>query len=296
MARRYDLLAIDLDGTLLDHHGRVPEANVHALARARRDGLAVTICTGRALIECRAILAQIEQVDPVIVSGGAMVACPRSGETLERFAMEAALIERVVSFLHERGHPALILKDPAAAGFDYLAVHPGGPAALDPASRWWFEHMGVRVRYAARLEDDEHPEHSVRVGAYAANRPVDDLAVALREAFGAWAMMQHFSGVLLPPERREQGVLSVHIVELFHPNADKWLALERLAGRLGVGASRVAAVGDQLNDLSMITHAGLGIAMGNAHERVKAAAKAQTLDAASGGVAHAIDRIIEGAW
>ncbi len=49
----YDLIAIDLDGTLLDPKGRVSEANVEAITRARALGVEVTICTGRGFIECR---------------------------------------------------------------------------------------------------------------------------------------------------------------------------------------------------------------------------------------------------
>jgi hydroxymethylpyrimidine pyrophosphatase-like HAD family hydrolase len=324
-ARRYDLVAIDLDGTLLDHAGRVSEANVRSIRRARDAGMVVVVCTGRALIETRAVLAAIDLHDPVVVSGGAMVADPVTGATLERFTLDAGLVSEVVSFLHSRGHAALVLKDPHATMYDYLAVTPtatggegeragegargvgkagedgaAGEEGLDPASRWWFKKMGVRVRFAAALHHDEHPEHSIRVGAYAANRPVDDLAAELREAFGDRTNLQHFQGALLPKERTDQGITSVHIVEVFHQRADKWQAIERLIGRLGIDASRVAAIGDQLNDLSMITHAGgaggLGVAMGNAHERIRAVAGRVTAGHDESGVSVAIEKMLSGEW
>ncbi|MFN7396105.1 MAG: HAD family hydrolase, partial [bacterium] len=71
---RYKLLAIDLDGTLIDHHGHVPEVNIAAITRARAAGCTVVLCTGRALIECERILDLVGRDDPAIVSGGAMVA------------------------------------------------------------------------------------------------------------------------------------------------------------------------------------------------------------------------------
>ncbi len=290
------MLAIDLDGTLVDHHGRVSEGNLRALAAARAAGVMTVVCTGRALIESMPVIRAIGQEDPVIVAGGAMVACPGTGRTLERFALDPALTREVVGHLSERGHAALLLKDPHAAGYDYLVVSERGLEAVDPASRWWFGNMGARVRTVARLEDDEHPEHSVRIGAYAANTPVDTLAAELQARFGGVAMLQHFAGVMLPAERRLAGIESVHIVELFHSSADKWQALDRLAMRLGVPRGETAAIGDQLNDLSMITHAGLGVAMGNAHERVAAAADRRTLSVDQDGVAHAIGMMLEGAW
>ncbi|MCW5766946.1 MAG: HAD family phosphatase [Phycisphaeraceae bacterium] len=293
---RYDIVAIDLDGTLVDHTGRIHPDNVRAIERARDAGITVTLCTGRALIECRREIDAVGQRDPVIVSGGALVSDPVSGRTLERFEMPRALVRRVVDDLRAHDHPALLLKDPDAAGFDYLVVGPEGESGIDPASRWWFRQMGVRARYVSALDHDEHPEHTIRVGAYSANEPVDELARRLHERYHAEVMLQHFCGVLLPRERREQGVDSVHIVELFNPRADKWQALQRLAARTGVPEARTAAIGDQTNDLSMITHAGLGVAMGNAHEKVAAAADRRTAPAEEAGVALALDRIVAGDW
>jgi hydroxymethylpyrimidine pyrophosphatase-like HAD family hydrolase len=296
MPRSVDLLAIDLDGTLVDHTGRISDRNIQAIRRARAAGLHVTICTGRALIETRDVAARIDQTDPVIVSGGAMLACPLTDRTISRFAMDPGLIAQVVGYLLERGRPALILKDQHAAGFDYLVVGAKSPSDLDPASRRWFEKMRVRARFVPSLDHDDHPEHTVRIGAYSANIPVATLAAELHDRFGAVAMFQHFTGVLLPAERRAQGIESVHIVELFDPKADKWQALERLANHLNIPLERTAAIGDQTNDLSMITHAGLGIAMGNAHPTVAAAADRHTARCEDDGVAQAIDHLLAGTW
>lgn len=294
--RRYDILAVDLDGTLLDPTGRVVQENVRAIARARAEGLHVTICTGRALVECRKIIEEVGLSDPVIVSGGALVADPLSGRTLERFTMDLGLVRRVVDYLASRDHPALLLKDPTPSGFDYLVVSPGGLDDLDAATRWWFEHQGIQARTVERLEHDLHPEHTVRVGAYSSNEPIGPLAMDLRERFGAEVMLQYFTGALMPPERVARGILSVHILELFNPMADKWQALSRLARRLDIPRERIAAIGDEHNDLSMVTHAGLGIAMGNACDAVKRAARAHAPSNREAGVAGAIQRILDGQW
>jgi HAD superfamily hydrolase (TIGR01484 family) len=256
----------------------------------------VTICTGRALVECREVIEKLEQIDPVIVSGGALVACPRTERTLERFAMSPDLIGRVSAYLHERGRAAIVLKDAHAAGYDYLAISPNGRGAIDRASSWWFEHMKARVRYVESILEDEHPEHTIRIGAYQANSPIMPLVKELQERFHAEVMLQHFDGVLLPADERSQDLTSVHVVELFDPKACKGQALERLAAQLGVPMEQTAAMGDQTNDLSMIERAGLGIAMGNAAEAVKAVAKRQTRSVGQGGVAHAVENMLSGAW
>lgn len=297
---RYKIIAIDLDGTLLDRSGEPPEENLRAIARARAAGVTVVVCTGRALPECREVLARIDEAcghpGPVITGGGALVSDPATGATIERTAMEAQTVAHAVDFVHEHDRAALLLKDAAQTGYDYLIVTPFGPDSIDEASRWWFKKMKVSTRFAPFIEDDEHPEDTLRVGVYAANTPIDALAGQAGERFSRRASVAHFQGVLLPDERRVTGVESVHIVEIFHPQADKWQALRRLARRAGVPEAQVAAIGDQANDLPMMRGAGLGVAMGNAIPEVLAAAGRRTLDAHEAGVAHAIDQMLSGAW
>ncbi|HZW06021.1 MAG TPA: HAD family hydrolase [Phycisphaerales bacterium] len=295
---RYDLIAVDLDGTLISPDGSVHPWNVEMVHAAHAAGICVTLCTGRALIETTPTVERIGSVDPVIVSGGAMVACPVTGGTLERFAIDEDLVGEAVEHLHSSDHPALLLKDPAVTGYDYLIVTPKGPEAIDPASSWWFRKMKVRTRYVSHVKHDPHPADTVRVGAYLANKPIDSLATTLRTRFDGRTQIQHFKGVMLPDDRRdnESGIESVHIVELFHHHADKWMALQRLAKRMGIPLERVAAIGDQHNDLTMVGGAGLGIAMGNATPEVAAVSKRTTLRSEEAGVAHALERILTGEW
>jgi len=295
---RYDLVAVDLDGTLIGPDGSIHPRNIEMVRAAHAAGICVTLCTGRALIETTPAVTRIGSVDPVIVSGGAMVADPISGETLERFTIDEQLVGEAVEHLQEHDHPALLLKDPAVTGYDYLIVSPKGPRAIDPASDWWFKKMKVRTQHVSHVKDDPHPRDTVRVGAYLANRPIDSLATALRTRFDGRTQIQHFKGVTLPDDKTddEHGIESVHIVELFHHHADKWMALQRLARRRGVPSERVAAIGDQHNDLTMVGGAALGVAMGNATAEVKAVAKRETLRSEEGGVAHALEMIMKGQW
>jgi hydroxymethylpyrimidine pyrophosphatase-like HAD family hydrolase len=296
---KYDLVAVDLDGTLIGPDGSIHPRNIQMIAAAHTAGVCVTLCTGRALIETAPTVKHIGSVDPVIVSGGAMVACPVTGETLERFTLDPELVGEAVEHLHTDDHPALLLKDPAATGYDYLIVTPKGPEAIDPASRWWFKKMGVRTQYVSHVKHDPHPHDTVRVGAYKANLPIDPLAASLRSRFNGRTQLQHFRGVMIPDDGQDEagrGIETVHIVELFHHHADKWMALRRLAERRNVPLTRVAAIGDQHNDLTMVGGAALGVAMGNATPEVVAVSKRQTLKSEEGGVGHALEMILKGEW
>lgn len=294
---RYSMLALDLDGTLLNTAGLVSRENIDAVGRARAAGLDVTICTGRGLVECRPALEAIGQSGPVVVAGGSIVACPRTSKTLHRFSIDRGMVERTVRTLLDHGHAALILKDPIEAGYDYLVVNGDDEHPLDPVTQWWFETMDVKVRYARRLDEDEHPEHTVRVGACGLSGGLGKMKDELLEEFGERVMIHSFPCVVAPHMARVAADgQTLHILEVFDQNATKWSAISYLAREAGVEPSRIAAIGDEVNDVPMLRGAGLGVAMGNAVPAVREVAGRHTLRNDEHGVAHAIDRILAGEW
>jgi hypothetical protein len=294
---RYRLLALDLDGTLLSPRGGVSEANRRAVRAAREAGIRVVPCTGRGLAECRRYLTDIEQADPVIVAGGSIIADPPTGRTIHRFPVRLDLVHRAVHRLIEHRHPALVLKDPAEAGYDYLVVHGPERLPLDPVTEWWFAEMHVRVKYATHIRDDAHPEHTVRVGACGLSSVLSSLSRDLLEAAGGGAHVHSFPAVVAPEHAsRLPSGESLHVLELFDASANKWAGIRHLAERWGIAPVEIAAIGDEINDVSMIRGAGLGIAMGNAVPAVREAASRHTAANDADGVAVAIDRILAGEW
>ena len=297
MPRRYDLLALDLDGTLLDPQCRVSPRNATAIRKAREAGLKVVVCTGRGLAECRDALDAIEQRDPVGVAGGSIVACPVQRHTLHRFSLEQELVEQATRRLLSHQHPVMVLKDPVHAGYDYLMVVGEENHALDPVTLWWFESMKVKVRYAATIEEDEHPEHTVRLGVCGLSSTLAEMKRDMAETFGDRATMHAFAAVVAPEHAsRLPSGEKLHILEVFAKDSSKWSAVRWIADQQGVPTERICAIGDEVNDVPMIEGAGLGIAMGNAIGSVKAAAKRETLRNDEDGVAHAIERVLEGEW
>lgn len=291
----YDLLAVDLDGTLIGPDHRVSDRNLDALRRARAAGIRTIVCTGRSLAECRHVLDRIDQQDPAIVAGGAIIACPQTDRTLHRFAVDPAVVAHAADVMLEMQHAALVLKDPLAAGYDYLVVRGLRRVPLDPVTAWWFASMNVRTREVASVAEDEHPEHSVRVGACGPASSMARAKARLHERFADDLLIHHFAAVVAPDSARKTDAGDVlHVLEAFDKGANKWSAISHLARRWGIPPARTAAIGDEINDVSMITSAGLGIAMGNAIPAVKGAAKAHTAPNDQDGVAHAIDRILAG--
>ena len=301
-ARKYDLLALDLDGTLFAPDGRVTEANVAAVRRARDDGMTVVLCTGRGFVESGSAVRAVDAhrpaagraIAPMITAGGAMVVDAASGRTIHRWAMGRELVAGLCDHFARAGRAPIILKDRDAAGFDYLVVNSG---PIEAPTQWWFQVMDVEVRFIDHIEHDPHPEHTVRVGFAAVTETMRSLARSVRAEFGERTMMQHFAAVSGNSHEAHGGKdETVHLLEVFDPQVSKWTAIHRLALEMGIARDRIAAIGDEVNDVAMIEGAALGVAMGNAVDEVKAVAARHTESNAEDGVARAIERILSGEW
>ncbi len=302
VSRRYDLIAIDLDGTLLDTQHRVSAVNLAAIERARAAGYIVTVCTGRGWVECREYARQIGQREPAVVAGGAIVTCAHTERTLHRFAMDQSLVSEMAACMLEHGHAVMVLKDPDATGpragergHDYVIVSPRGEHAIDPVSRWWFDRLNVSIKIVPDLDHDEHPEHTVRVGICGPRQKTRRAAEEVLGRFGPRVQTHHF-GAVAPTSDGSDPDAQVVIFEAFGRDVSKWTAIKWLSSREGIDESRVVAIGNDINDVTMLQGAGLGVAVANAIPEALAAAGRKTLSNDEDGVAKAIERVLAGEW
>lgn len=298
MSPRYDLIAIDLDGTLVGRTGMISDENLAAVRRARQAGLGVTICTGRVLSECHAMLDLLGQLDPVVVSGGAQIACGRERRTLDGLSLDSGLIDRVTELASGLDLAMMIQKERDHAGYDYVILPAGNDpdAELHPVLKLWKvdknrnEAMGIEYRIGR--EGPMHHIPSVRAVASGSADEIAKLSAALADELSGMAMFHAFPLSTHVPE----GADPPHVLEVFPNSADKWSALKKLADRVGVSHDRIAAIGDQANDVHMLEGAALGVAMGEAPDFVKAKADRIAEPCAEHGVALTIDRILSGEW
>ncbi len=288
-ALRYDVLVVDLDGTLLGPRGVISDENVRALGDARAAGIEIIVATGRALVESQHVLDRIGPTGPVVTAGGSLLSDGATGATLARRVMPHDLVVDVTEALLRHEHKVLLLKDAHAVGYDYLAV---GPADLDPASEWWFETMPVRVRFAHDLASDPHPHETVRAGVVANEAVLAPLAMQIAGEIGDRGFLQHWGAVTAT----ETTGAETHLLEIFNTDVNKWTMVSAHCRDRGIDPRRVVAIGDGLNDVELVRRAGLGIAMANADARVTAVADRVTGSYRENGVASAIARILGGEW
>jgi hydroxymethylpyrimidine pyrophosphatase-like HAD family hydrolase len=251
--------------------------------------LEVIIATGRALVESRPAIEAVEHDGLVVAAGGSLLCDASTGHTVDRRTLCAELVRDVTSHLINDGHKVLILKDSHVTGFDYLAV---GDGALDPASEWWFAHLPVSVRFVPDLDGDEHPNDTVRAGAVGCHTRLGPLADQMRQSLGDRCCLQHWSAVTATHSVGSP----THLLEIFTSNVNKWTMVEAYCRINNRDPSRVAAIGDGLNDVELLRHAGLGVAMANAGPEAMAAADKFTDHHEADGVAKAVHSIVHGEW
>jgi HAD superfamily hydrolase (TIGR01484 family) len=283
---RVKLLVTDLDGTLLDRKGQVSARNLEAIRRLQDAGVEVVPATGRSLPECGYVLDHINHTGHAITAGGALVHDARDGSVVIRRTLPAAVVRGVARVLAEHGHLAHLLQDHTEAGVDYVMV---GDQPFDPATEWWFNHLPVQYRRVRTIDEHHADEHTVRVGTVALGSVLAPVAAEVDRLFGDVVAAQHWSALTA-----EQAVGSeTHLLETFARNVNKWTAIESICATYGVDPAETAAVGDGLNDLEMIRHAGFGIAMENADPRIVAVAKGRAGHHDRSGFADAADLVLK---
>jgi Cof subfamily protein (haloacid dehalogenase superfamily) len=253
------MIAIDLDGTLLASDGSVPPRAKAAIHQALGAGLLVCFATGRNWTESRAILDTVQHHSTAVFVSGAMVMDTKHQVTLHRTMMDPALARDVCAMLEELGHSALALQDThKSGGIDYLAT--AGKVANE-AERLWREVTQTVVHEVPSLARWDH-EHTIRIGLVA---PTDEVERALDE------LRQRF-GERIVSHRIHVPAYGVDVMEVFDPAVNKWEGILHVARMHEVDPQQIVAIGDDVNDLPMLKNAGLGVAMGNARDEVKAIA------------------------
>ena len=286
----WDLFVLDLDGTLLGLDGGISTANSSALNRLRESGIDVLVATGRTHNEASHILSSIDYQGSLIGACGAILVEAGVGRTINRQTLPSSLVSEAVTLLHDEGHTTLILKDHHETGYDYLVVGtPGNQSpSLHPVSEWWMESMSIDYRWIDRIEDDPDPDHTLRVSAVGEADLLDPASARIRSALQDRVHMLQWGAVTSSHATGSD----VHILELFASGVDKWSMIEHYCRIHGHDPGRVVAIGDGLNDIGMLSSAGLGIAMENADDDVRSAADMTTSHHDSDGVAHAIGMVL----
>lgn len=254
------LIALDLDGTLLNPQRRLNPETIEALQEAQASGLIVCLASGRAVTTIKPF-AQIAGLKGPIVSANGAYVLDEAGEEILHRGLPAEAIDWLLNFAAERSvHVNHYLR---------------GEIAMNQEGQWADLY---RVRVASDMVE-------VGVGELNCNEATKLLFIGGPDEM---ASLEAEARSLVPPEWAEIVRSEAEYLEFLPPGISKGWGLMKLAEHLGIKQEETAALGDYSNDQEMIEWAGFSGAMGNALPEVKEAANVVVSDNSHNGAAEFI--------
>lgn len=261
----YKLIAVDIDGTLLNDKRELTEGNIEAIREAVDKGVIFTIATGRPVQGVVNFIEALKRDIPFITYNGAMVITGKSREIIYERKLNEDDARIIINWGREHGSTVMVWKN------NNLYV-----TALDERAERYRNISKVEAIPIKDLDEvvkggvskvlwyndvDKINEHQKIIGQY------------ISENVNYHTSMPYF-------------------LEFNDKLASKAIAMENLGRHFGIKQNEMIAIGDGYNDLSMIEYAGLGVAMDNAPDEIKQRADFVTLSNNEDGVAHVIRKFV----
>ena len=255
---RYRLLALDIDGTVVNSRHELGPQTQQAILRAKAAGVEIVLATGRRYSRVLPLVESLDISVPVITASGALIKDPSGHRTLFCAEFDTAALGQMLSTIHARGYDPVVYSDTFHEGFDYYCLRT--EVQQPELAEFLARNAGFERLWPELLS---RPPAGVFAGfAMGTRQQMLDLEADLQEKLGEHLYVH----VLRSP--RYTGFMC----EIAPAGVSKWAGVLRLAGDWGISAEEICAVGDDVNDIPMIEGAGLGVAMANAVDEVKAAA------------------------
>jgi Cof subfamily protein (haloacid dehalogenase superfamily) len=271
------LLAVDIDGTLLNPEFQISPADMAALRRARAEGVEVVVVTGRRHTFALPIVQQLG-FDLWIISSNGAITRSLAGESFHRDMLPAETCRRLCGAMREfRGNTVLTFDTDAKGAIVLERMN-----ELSESIQRWLEKNLEYIDFVIPIEDSlvSDPVQAMFCG------PIPRMQKALA-ALAASGLDKDITVL-----RTEYAVRDLSIVDVLNQGCSKGHALERWANFRGVPREQVMAIGDNYNDIEMLAFAGRPFIMGNAAPELRRDGWSVTLSNDQNGVAAAVEQVL----
>lgn len=269
------LIAIDIDGTLLDSHWELPDANRAAIAEATRRQIEVVLVTGRRYDFALPVARKLDCPLTMIVNNGALIRS-QDGHTHVRHLFSRNTARRVLEATRPWRDGAAVVFDRPRENQIILETLDGN----DPIRQAYYSRNREYLARVVPLEDclTEDPIQVMLSGGVAGMREAE---ATLRST----GFVAEYSLAVTTYESRD-----FSMIDVINPVCSKGAALAEWAGLRGLSRHEVMAIGDNYNDVEMLSFAGQPVVMGNSVPELKSFGWHETLSNDDAGVAAAITR------
>jgi 5-amino-6-(5-phospho-D-ribitylamino)uracil phosphatase len=268
---KYKMLALDIDGTLVGKSSVVSEENYCALHAAIDYGITVTLCTGRAPRGAQKVLTQLGLDGYHTFFDGALVINPETAKVVYSQEMEPGVLLEAISWSSKNNMDIDLYSETK-----YFAAHESWSAQVH---RDFFNFAPEIIKF----ENLIGKENIIKIGTTVRNQD---------EAEKLHAFRLEFTNKLNFTSVRSPAYPGVDFINIVSPLVSKGNAISKLSSFLNFKRDQIMAIGDGLNDISLLSAAGLAVAMPHAPEELKIVADYVTTDVELSGVASAINRFL----
>jgi len=260
------LIAMDMDGTLLNKKVEISPRNAAAIKKAVAAGIVVSFASGRMFKSLRKFFEPLGLKSPMICFNGALVEDSRTEEVYYQHPLKLVTAHKVLAFCRQKHYCVFVgIKDEVLV-FEHNEITDYYTRLAGLETSAWGEKL---------LQLDQAPYKMLIVTKTKEEMPA--VAAEINTLFkGEIASMTSMKNFL----------------EIMEPGVDKWIGVREAGKRLGIRPEEIMCIGDGLNDLGMVKHAALGVAMANARTKVREAANIVTADHDQDGVALAIESVL----
>lgn len=272
-------IALDIDGTLTNDEKRITPRTREALIAAQEQGIRIVLASGRPVQGLRALADELDLAahhGVIVAYNGAVAVDATSDEVLFDQALTVEEARAIIDHMRT---------------FDVIPwIVRGEELLVEDPYRCMIEHRGV-PKNIIKYERDacDLLIHEVRDLSAAIDRPVEKVLVAGTDTY----LQEHWRAMAEPFADTLACVFTADFYfEYTAQGVHKGRALAEALPAVGIDLSEVAAFGDAQNDLTMLEAAGVGVAMGNATDEVKAVADMVTGTNNEDGIADALERLL----
>ena len=286
----YKLIAIDIDGTLVDSKGEISEENKKAIKKATEKGTEVVLTSGRTPQSIYPIAKEIGSNNYLIAGNGAMVLDIKENKVIYGKYLSKKKVLKLIKIFQENDiFYNIYLKDKIVTEtIDYnILFYDSENKNVSPERRVNIEIKNDILKFVKEYKDDDFLKIAICEQNKIAFERITNILKEMKQI--SFLDIKQRTVKVIKSENGDREI-AYYYTEIMDNNVDKWSALKFLIKKLKIKKQEVLTIGDNINDEEMIKNAEIGVAMGNGYPKIKEIANYVAPDNNSSGVADAINK------
>ena len=288
----YKLIAIDLDGTLLNSYGVISEIDKDAIKKAIEKGVKVILTSGRGTMSVKNFANELEIDGDIICGNGAIIYNLQEDRIIYNQYIDKKKVLQIIKICEENSIYYNVFTEDTilTSSLAYNVLFYNQENIKKPDSKK--TNINIIPNIYKYVEEREKEDY-LKICICDKNDIIfGGIMKKLKEVKNVNVMEVAHMARKLIANGTDYVPVEYYITEIMNQDADKWNAVKFLADKYGISTDEVITIGDNVNDEQMLKNAEIGVAMGNSAPYIQEMAKEVTLDNNSGGVANVIEKYI----